>query len=111
MFGSFVNEISPKEYEELKKNEDIFLIDVREEHELEVCKTKEAKHIKMGDIPARINEIPKDKKVVVMCHHGARSKRVCEYLLANGFENDKIFNFYGGINAYACDIDPKIGFY
>jgi rhodanese-related sulfurtransferase len=106
-----VNEMLPIEFDELRKKEDLVLIDVREDSEIAICKIDGAIHIRMNEIPSNLHKIPKDKKVVLQCHHGMRSKRVAEFLLANGFDRKLIFNLTGGIDRYASEIDSTIGFY
>lgn len=106
-----VNELSPQAFVELSKKEELCLIDVREDFELDICKIQGAKHIKMGDIPANLEQIPKDKKVVLLCHHGIRSKKIASYLLSQAFDADKIFNLTGGIHAYSQEIDPSLKLY
>jgi rhodanese-related sulfurtransferase len=41
-----------------------------------------------------------------MCHGGGRSRRVAEFLTANGFEH--VFNLRGGIDAWSQQIDPGV---
>lgn len=71
------------------------MIDVREDHEVAVGMIPGAVHIPMGDIPARIDDIPLDEEVVFICRSGARSQRVCEYLRQLGYENNA--NLSGGM--------------
>lgn len=85
------------------------LLDVREAAELETAAVDGATWIPMGEIVERIDEIPGDVPVVVMCHHGGRSAKVAEYL--NGIGRSRIHNLSGGIDAYAKRIDPSIARY
>lgn len=111
MHEFIVNEIAPVEFNELRKKEDIVLIDVREDSEIAICKIDGSIHIKMSEIPNNLEKIPKDKKVILQCHHGVRSRRVAEFLLANGFNKNLIFNLTGGIDRYASEVDSTIKFY
>ena len=73
------------------------LIDVREPHEfddLEMGGTL----IPMGQVPARMNEISKEGKVVIQCRSGARSANVIQYLEQHGYNN--LYNLKGGILAW-----------
>jgi rhodanese-related sulfurtransferase len=54
----------------------------------------------------RIDEIPRDKPLVVMCHHGGRSERVAQFLEANGYDN--AINLTGGIDAWSTSVDPAV---
>jgi rhodanese-related sulfurtransferase len=85
------------------------LLDVREVDELAICAVTGAIHIPMGEVPARIAELPADMPVVVMCHHGMRSLRVMRYLHSVG--RDNAINLEGGIDAWAEQVDPGIGRY
>ena len=81
-----------------EKNEDFQLIDVREQYEYDEINMG-AYHIPMGEIMERMDEIVKDKKVVVHCRSGARSANVIGFLETQGFDN--LYNLEGGILAWA----------
>jgi rhodanese-related sulfurtransferase len=85
------------------------LLDVREPDELVTVSLPWAKAIPMGDVPQHLDELPPDKEIIVMCHHGGRSERVTRFLNANGFPNAK--NLAGGIDAYAIEIEPDLARY
>lgn len=82
------------------------VLDVREPFELQICQVRGATHIPMGQIPQRLDEVPRDAHVLVMCHHGGRSARVMQYLRQNGF--DKVTNIAGGIDAWARQVEPAM---
>jgi rhodanese-related sulfurtransferase len=82
------------------------LLDVRTDMEVELASMHGALHIPMHEIPFRIREIPRNRPVVVMCHHGERSYRVARFLLADGFHD--VYNLEGGIDAYAAEVDSSI---
>jgi rhodanese-related sulfurtransferase len=82
------------------------VLDVREARELDVCRLDDALHIPMAEVPARAEELPTDRLLVVVCHHGVRSQMVVDYLRSAGFDN--AVNLDGGIDAWACDIDPSM---
>jgi rhodanese-related sulfurtransferase len=79
---------------------------VREHDELAVAAVPGALHIPMRDVPARLAELDADKPLVVMCHSGGRSRRVAEYLAANGFT--AVFNLKGGIDSWSTQLDSQI---
>ena len=85
------------------------LLDVREADELEICAIECARHIPMSQVPGRLGELPADRPLVVMCHHGMRSLRVVNFLRGTGFEN--AINLDGGIDAWAAEIEPAVGRY
>jgi rhodanese-related sulfurtransferase len=82
------------------------LLDVREPDEREVARIEPSLHIPMNEVPARLAEIPKDKQVIVYCHHGGRSLMVASYLSGQGFQ--KLGNLDGGIDAWSLKVDPSI---
>ena len=84
----------------------VMLIDVREPHEYEICRIAGAEPIPMRQIPENIGTLPKDKHLLIHCHHGGRSLRVTQYLRANGF--DSVTNVAGGIDAWSLAIDPTV---
>lgn len=99
-------EIDIPETQKRLANEESLLIDVREAFERDICTIENSVHIPMGEIPARLPEIPTDKTLLVHCHHGGRSLRVVQFLRQNGY--DKATNVAGGIDAWAIQVDPEM---
>jgi molybdopterin/thiamine biosynthesis adenylyltransferase/rhodanese-related sulfurtransferase len=96
--------------EKMQNKEDFFLLDVRNLNEYEICRIEGAVLIPMSNIPTNVKHIPRDKTVVVYCHHGFRSASVIDYLSQNhGFNN--LQNLTGGINAWANEIDETMEVY
>lgn len=87
----------------------VFLLDVREPDEIAICRIAGSTVIPMGEIPSRLNELPKDRQILVHCHHGGRSMRVTQFLRARGFANTT--NIAGGIDAWSLEIDPTVARY
>jgi adenylyltransferase/sulfurtransferase len=82
------------------------LIDVREPHEVELCRITGATLIPMRQIPEQVATLPRDKHLLIHCHHGGRSLRVTQFLRANGFT--AVSNVAGGIDAWSLTIDPSV---
>ena len=61
----------------------------------------------MMEIPARVEEVPADRDVVVVCRVGARSAQVVAYLRAQGFE--RVANLNGGMCAWEAAGRPLVG--
>ena len=102
-----VQNISPKELErKIKGEEDFLLLDIRELYELEICKIPGATHIRMSEIPNRLNEIEVNKDIVVYCHLGVRSLNVVEFLMNKGMS--RFINIQGGIDLYARECDTEM---
>jgi hydroxyacylglutathione hydrolase len=72
---------------ELKKTseEDFFLLDVRKIEDRREGYIEGSHHIYVGEVPGRIDEIPRDLPVVVYCDSGYKSSTACSYLKKNGF--------------------------
>lgn len=82
------------------------LLDVREQRELDICQLQDCLHIPMQQIPYRTDDLPRDRPLVVLCHHGNRSRQVTEFLRHSGFENAT--NLAGGIDAWSLEIDESV---
>jgi rhodanese-related sulfurtransferase len=96
-----LKEISPSEVKSLlKEGKKISLIDVREDEEIAEGKISEAKHIKMGEIPDRLNEIDKNEEHIIICRSGRRSENVALFLQDKGY---KVKNMTGGMLDYNQD--------
>lgn len=91
---------------ELEAGKDVFLLDVREQGEWQTCQIPGNTLIPLGQIPARLGEIPKDRRIVAYCHHGGRSGRALQYLEQQGFSD--LTNLTGGIDAWAIAVDPEM---
>lgn len=86
------------------------LLDVREPWELERCPMPGGPlSMPMRSVPARYLELDRDAEVVVVCHHGARSYQVAMFLEHQGFTN--VYNLYGGVAAWAQQVDPAMPTY
>ncbi len=90
--------------EKLDQNARLYLLDVREPAEFEICRLPGSELIPLGNIPRHAGNIPQDQPVVVICHHGFRSAQAIQYLNQRfGFTN--LLNLKGGIHAWAQQID------
>lgn len=98
-----MKEISVTELKKLMDEKaDFQLIDVREEHEFDEANLK-GQLIPMGEVLQRVDEISRDKQVVVHCRSGKRSASVINALEGqHGFTN--LYNLKGGILAYIEEI-------
>lgn len=108
MTGS-TQEISAAQAAALLGEEGVVFLDVREPWEVEICHIAGALHVPMGQIVERQAEIPRDGPLVVLCHHGMRSRQVMHYLAREGFPD--VRNLQGGIDAWAREIDPGLALY
>lgn len=101
------SEIEPRQLAaELAAGEGWTLVDVREDHELQIAAVEGFKHIPMGEIPAGAAALDKSARYAIMCHGGVRSAQVCHYLVNNGF--DKVSNIVGGIDLWSQQVNDQI---
>ena len=75
----------------------VVLVDVREPDEFEQVRVPGSLLIPMADVPERIEEIPENERVAVICATGSRSGRVVEYLNRQGYDT---VNVVGGVKAW-----------
>ena len=103
--------------EKLSQNGDFVLLDVRELHEIGTVALEPEQLVVLPlselarmQLPALEEKgLAKDDEIVVMCHHGVRSAQVTAWMRQNGWED--VWSLAGGIDAYAHEIDPEVGFY
>jgi adenylyltransferase/sulfurtransferase len=89
----------------LDKGDDIFVLDVREPHEYQICNIG-GYLIPLGDLPKRVSELDSSREIVAHCRSGARSAKAVDFLRQAGFK--KVHNLAGGILAWADRVDPKM---
>ena len=101
-----VPEIQPIELKaRLDAGDDIFILDVREPHEYQICNLG-GHLIPLGDLPARMNELDSSREIVAHCRSGVRSAKAVTLLRQAGF--GKVKNLAGGILAWADKVDPTV---
>lgn len=88
----------------LDTNEDLYIIDVREDHEVAQGMIPGAKHMALGTIPDCLDELDASKPYIVVCKAGARSANACAYLAEQGFD---VTNLEGGMLAYDGELEFK----
>lgn len=84
----------------------IHLLDVRTAEELEEAALPGALHIPLHELPGRHAELPRDKPIATLCHHGVRSETAARFLDKVGFA--ETLSVAGGIDAYSLDVDPAL---
>ena len=94
--------------ERLASAEPPFLLDVRQPHEWDIVNLEAggAVMIPLAELPDRLDELPTDREIVVYCRTGARSDVAARMLAEEGFSS--VFNFVGGMHAWADEIDPSL---
>jgi molybdopterin/thiamine biosynthesis adenylyltransferase/rhodanese-related sulfurtransferase len=101
-----VPEITPRELKaRLDRGDDVFILDVREPHEYQICNLK-GYLIPLGDISRRVSELDSSREIVAHCRSGKRSAEAVEFLQRAGFR--KIWNLKGGILAWSDEVDASV---
>ncbi|MCZ7539764.1 MAG: molybdopterin-synthase adenylyltransferase MoeB [Anaerolineae bacterium] len=102
-----VRSLTPRQVQErMASGEPPILLDIREPYELLLSRLENALHIPLSQMDARWREIPDDRPVVVLCHHGIRSVRLIRRLQAQGHAN--LINLEGGIDAWSRQVNASI---
>ncbi len=103
---STVPEMTPRELKaRLDGGDDIFVLDVREPHEYQICNIG-GHLIPLGDLPQRVNELDSSREIVAHCRSGKRSAEAAEFLRKAGFK--KLWNLRGGILGWSDEVDPTV---
>ncbi len=82
------------------------VVDVREPWEAEVAKIAGTQLIPLSEFAARAKSLPRDKPILIYCHHGGRSMQATQWLRRNGYQD--VANVAGGIDAWSREIDPAV---
>jgi rhodanese-related sulfurtransferase len=102
--GMSYSEVEPDEVRgRISRGEDVFLLDVREPHEVEEWAYPIGVNIPLGQLSARVGELPQDTTIVVACHAGGRSAQAATALSDAGYTAE---NLTGGAIAWA-ETEPE----
>ena len=76
------------------------MVDVREQNEVNALAydVENIIHIPMSELRGRLNEIPKNRDLIIACRSGNRSRKMTNVLLQNGYT--AVLNMTGGMNAW-----------
>src|SRR5713101_1882025 len=80
-----------------KRRAELHLLDVREDDEWTAGHIDGAQHIPLGELSARLAELPKERTIVAVCRSGGRSEAAVRGLRKLGFQAE---NLEGGVNAW-----------
>lgn len=97
-----MKEITTKELAlKLTNKKNVSVIDVREDNEVAEGIIPNAKHIPLGQLSERMDEIDKNQAHYMVCRSGGRSGKACDFLTEHGFD---VINMVGGMLAWEDDI-------
>ena len=88
----------------LDANEDLHVIDVREDFEVAEGMIPGAVHIPLGEIPNNVDSLDKSKPYIFVCRGGVRSENAARFLEEQGFD---VTNLEGGMMAYDGELEFK----
>jgi rhodanese-related sulfurtransferase len=89
----------------IKQNKEFNFLDVRRDDEREIASLGGI-HIPLHDLEKRYEELPRDKKpLIVYCHHGVRSLYATQFLKYHGYD---ALSLAGGIDLWSLEIDPAV---
>lgn len=83
--------------------DDLTVLDVREPHEWDAGHIAGARHIPLGDLPGRADELDPQARTLVVCHLGGRSAQATEFLQVRGHD---VVNLTGGMDAWEAGGRP-----
>jgi monothiol glutaredoxin len=89
----------------LDAGESFELVDVRTPRERETA-ALEASVLMTEEERQRLEGLPKDTRLVFICHHGPRGVQAAEHFLGLGFRD--VHNVQGGLDAWSDEIDPSV---
>lgn len=97
MFGMNVKEINASELAEWVHTslQGLRVIDVRQMEEIAMGTVPKAEALPLHTLPAKVHELSRDEKLVMVCRSGARSAQACMFLQQQGFSN--VYNLRGGM--------------
>lgn len=99
-------ELTPRELAELLENgEPPFILDVREPHEHAYARISGSELIPLATLHRAIDRLPRERDVIVYCHHGIRSAHAVELLRGAGV---RARNLSGGIDRWSTEVDPSV---
>lgn len=102
-------EISVSETKRLLESpEPPLLLDVRNPWEFEICRIDGSLLLPLGQLPSRVAEVERGRKIVVYCHHGQRSLMAAEFLSQEGYD---AVSMAGGIEEWAREVEPGMARY
>ena len=82
----------------LENNQNIILIDVRNEEEYNFEHLQGAKNIPIDKLDKRMKRLPRDKDIMIYCQTGARSIRAIRKLEVNGYS--RLFHMHEGLRGW-----------
>ncbi len=104
---AMLSNLTPVEIRDaLAARTDVMLVDVREPAEYAIAHIEGATLIPLRTLPQNLAALPRDREIILHCHHGMRSEMAGDFLLAQGFT--RVSHMVGGIDRWSDDVDAAI---
>jgi sulfur-carrier protein adenylyltransferase/sulfurtransferase len=97
-------EVTPEQLRERMDEGEVQLVDVRTPWEREISRIEPSSHIPLDALTRRVDELDRNRPVIVYCHHGQRSLMATQYLRQEGYDARSL---HGGIDRWSSSIDPS----
>ncbi len=105
--AAMLSNLTPIEIRDaLAARSDVMLVDVREPGEYAVAHIDGATLIPLRTLPQQLDALPRDREIILHCHHGMRSEMAGDFLLTQGFS--RVSHMVGGIDRWSDDVDPAV---
>jgi sulfur-carrier protein adenylyltransferase/sulfurtransferase len=103
--SSGVPEVTAQELKaQIDRGSDVFILDVREPNEYQICRIPGSTLIPLGEVASRSAELDPSRDIVVNCKVGGRSAKAVALLQDRGFT--RVRNLKGGILEWIDKVDP-----
>ena len=90
----------------LRGDQPPFLLDVREHRERAICLLDDDQHIPTGELQWTWQSLPRDRPILIYCHHGIRSLYAARFLRDQGYALAQ--SLQGGIDGWSREVDPSV---
>lgn len=99
LFRQKTPEVDVDELDSLIRTGDVRVLDVREEWEYRRGRVPGALNVPLSQLQVRVADLPRDKRLLVICESGSRSLAAADFLLRSGFA--EAASVRGGTSAWA----------
>ncbi len=94
--------VSAADVKQIMNETDVQVIDVRETYEWAMGHIPVATLIPLQTIPSNMDQLDKDKRIVIVCASGGRSTSASKYLAAQGYN---VYNMVGGMMGWTYEVE------
>lgn len=109
--AAMLSNLTPVEIRDalVARADDVMLVDVREPNEHVTAHIEGATLIPLRTLPQSIGMLPREREIILHCHHGMRSEMAGDFLLTQGFA--RVSHMIGGIDRWSDDVDQTVAKY